>query len=317
MKILIGLEPRCLHTSMPWILARQFQAAGAELHWVFGGETRIADHYTTNGDHLSYPTDKQHQTHAGKILFQAGGSTLGWISFAARLLRLKPVDYDLVLVQHGTAMARLFQLRQFRIVTLGSWIGDTRADSLSLPPIIDTHLRAHNVESPYTLVYLPGKSIQDIEAMLERVEGRKFIVYSHDGQTRDHPNISFRTFEHARFRQDLCGASAVICRAEFGLVAECLHMGIPLLVEPGQGKREQQETATALHKSGLVHSSRRLTPMLISLWLDSTPRPAALRWPDVPQMIVDCVKDSSRAYESLHHSSVSLWDSLPIQLDEK
>ncbi|MBX2880975.1 MAG: hypothetical protein KTR32_13620 [Granulosicoccus sp.] len=318
MKILIGLDPRSLHTSMPWELARRFQEIDAELHWVFAGDSSLADHYTVNGDFLAYPADQQlhEQQYAGKILFRSSQTLFSLARFAAWIWRLQPASYDLVLLQHGTALSRLFQLRQFRTITLGTWSENLPTGGVALPPIVDTRLRPRNVSNPYTMVYLPGVPLSEIEAILDRVEDRKFVVYTHDQPVCNHPNICVRQFEHARFREDLRGASTVICQPEFGLVAECLHMGIPLLIEPKSGQQEQQETAITLHKAGLVHSTRKLTPMLISLWLDSAPRPPVVHWPEVVPMIIEAISDSNKTYESLHRRSTLCWNNLPINLSE-
>jgi len=228
---------------------------------------------------------------------------------------LHPTDYDLVLVLNSDTLSEQFRKSGFPTVALGNYNTSASTARATLPPIIDTRLSVNRANSPYTLVYLPHKSSSEIKTILDRVENRRFIVYAHEQMDESHTHMDFRAYNHKRLRQDLCGATSVVSELDEVLATECFHLGIPLLLESGAAQKEHQKTAEALHQVGLAHSARKLTPLLITLWLDSNPRLSPLQLPDLAQMMVQCIQQNQTSvYDALCRLSPLMWDALPVEL---
>ena len=102
-------------------------------------------------------------------------------------------------------------------------------------------------------------------------------------------NVTLRRISLRGFRADLCRAEAVISNAGFELLAECLHMGIPLLVKPVKGQMEQHSNACALQQLGWGTALETLDEARIRNWLQGERRVPAIRYPDVAGTLVDWI----------------------------
>lgn len=310
MRILVCVNPQCFNTSAPWQLARQFKSVGAEVHWILLGNTALNKDYSIVDNQLLYPDENVEQASAGRLLHQSVGHRSDWLTLMWRLFRLNSVDFDLVLIQGSTKLTRLFNAFGFNTIELGGWFEGLKSDVAVLPPIIDPTLKRRNDGKKYTLVYLPGIPIEESVLMLNHVEDRRFILFSDEEVVESSGRIEVRSFSHQAFRHSLCGASAVITLPDVNLMSECLHMGIPQLLETRWGSRRCKAAVASFHEMGLVYSTRKLTPLLISLWLDSPPDLPRIRWPDVAKSIANCDSGVVSFHQAVGEMSKSMWSHL-------
>ncbi len=173
-----------------------------------------------------------------------------------------------------------------------------------LPPLIDRHLPGDK-SAPFYLVYLPFEHQPTITALLNCLEGHRFVQYSPELTDAHSGNVTLRKTCHDGFKQDLSHCRGVICNAGFELVSECLHMQLPLLVKPVAGQMEQLSNAAALRQLGYARTLRQLTPDAIADWLDSDKTPPRLSFPDVAAAVVEWLLDGRR--EPLGALASRLW----------
>lgn len=83
---------------------------------------------------------------------------------------------------------------------------------------------------------------------------------------------SLRTDHHDSkhgFRHHLQRCNRVICHTGFELIAEALHLGIPVLTRPLSGQFEQQANAMALKELNLATVTRNLGVLNLDLFIHS------------------------------------------------
>jgi len=195
-------------------------------------------------------------------------------------------------------------LRYFAPANIGIGLHWHHFNSGILPPIIDTQLAHREGRAPFVLIYLPFEDQTKVTALLQQFGDFQFIQYSPDLQDGRSGNIELRKTNLHGFRDDLQHASAVICNAGFELVAECLHIGTPVLVKPVQGQMEQISNAFALQQLNWGETLVSLDAAKIEAWLKATKKAPAVRYPDVAAAITDWILDGEWADQS------DLWETL-------
>lgn len=173
-----------------------------------------------------------------------------------------------------------------------------------LPPIIDTELAFRDSSEPFVLVYLPFEDQTQVTALFHQLDHIQFVQYSPDVEDGHDGNVLLRKTSLHGFRNDLQHARAVICNAGFELVAECLHMGTPVLAKAVHGQMEQLSNAFALRQLNWGETLESLDLSKIKRWLENGQRSPAVRYPDVAAAIADWVlagnwDDQSELWESL------------------
>jgi uncharacterized protein (TIGR00661 family) len=100
-----------------------------------------------------------------------------------------------------------------------------------VPPILRKQIYAKKPsDKGHFLVYRQsGLSLDDIDVLSSMKE--RFIVYE-DLTTKRIRNVSFRKFSEKNFISDLASCRAVITDGDFGVIAEALQLGKPVLCIP-------------------------------------------------------------------------------------
>jgi uncharacterized protein (TIGR00661 family) len=195
-------------------------------------------------------------------------------------------------------------LRHFAPTNIGIGLHWHHFNTAILPPIIDTRLTHQEDRAPFVLVYLPFEEQSKVIALLNQFDDRQFILYSPDLVDGTQGNVALRKTNLHGFRDDLQHASAVICNAGFELVAECLHLGTPVLVKPVHGQMEQISNAFALRTLNWGTTLDTLDATRIGQWLQAPPRSPGVRYPDVAAALTDWILEGDWADQS------DLWETL-------
>lgn len=176
-----------------------------------------------------------------------------------------------------------------------------------LPPTVAPEVRTLDRspgEEDLILVYLGFEPLDRLIRLFGQFPDRRFHVYAKIPAERREGNVCARPISRPRFLADLARCAGVITNAGFTLTSECLHLGIPVLVQPIHGQLEQESNAVALEKLGLGLVTRHLCQTDLQRWLAAAPPPAQ-RYPDATSALVDWL--DAGAGESLGALSERLW----------
>ncbi|MET0377596.1 MAG: MJ1255/VC2487 family glycosyltransferase [Spongiibacteraceae bacterium] len=195
-------------------------------------------------------------------------------------------------------------LRWFAPATIRIALHWHHFDTAALPPIIDPQLTHREPREPFVLVYLPFEDQAAVTQMLQGFSDMRFAQYSPDLVDGEAGNVALRQTCFDGFRNDLQHARAVISNAGFELVAECLHMGTPVLVKAVQGQMEQISNAFALERLKWGSAIATLDKTAIRRWLDQSRHAPSIQYPDVAGSIVDWILEGEWADQS------ELWETL-------
>jgi len=181
-----------------------------------------------------------------------------------------------------------------------------------LPPTVDPEVRLlarATVEPDLVLVYLGFEPLARLVPLLRQFPGHRFHVYAKTPTGREEGNVSIRPVSRPVFLADLARCGGVITNAGFTLTSECLHLGIPVLVQPIHGQLEQESNGVALEQLRLGTVARGgLSRADVRRWLEH-PAPAPQHYPDVTGALVHWLDAGAR--EPLQALSDRLWDRLP------
>lgn len=158
-----------------------------------------------------------------------------------------------------------------------------------LPPIVDTHEDAVNVEADKIIVYLPFEQPEVISQLLAGFNGYHFLFYGSFERQETAGNVTYNPVSREGFQRDLARSGGVICNAGFELASEAICLGKKLLVKPVHGQMEQLSNALALEKLELGVAANQLTRDIISRWLDHF-SPKQVVYPDVAEYIVQWIQ---------------------------
>ncbi|PWI32035.1 glycosyltransferase [Vibrio albus] len=180
-----------------------------------------------------------------------------------------------------------------------------------LPPIVHTR-RADGVSEhqPFSLVYLPFESIEDIMDLLLRFTRHQFVCYHPEVIESDVvENIRLEPLSHVQFQQDLSACQGVIANGGFELPSEALSLGKKLLLKPLSGQFEQESNVATLEHLGLAQSMEHLDPSAVRSWLDESAA-ESVNYPDVASHLSDWILQGK-----WNNNSASLWESLWEKVD--
>jgi uncharacterized protein (TIGR00661 family) len=119
-----------------------------------------------------------------------------------------------------------------------------------VPPILRREvLEATPTRGEHVLVYQTSTSDRALLAQLDRISGRKFIVY---GLRRDavHGNCTLKSFSEKGFVTDLASARAVVTNGGLSLIHEAVYLGKPILSVPVRHQFEQEMNARYVEQYG-------------------------------------------------------------------
>jgi uncharacterized protein (TIGR00661 family) len=119
-----------------------------------------------------------------------------------------------------------------------------------VPPILRREvLEATPTKGEHVLVYQTSTSDRALLAELNRISGRKFIVY---GLRRDgvHGNSTLKNFSEKGFVTDLAAARAVVTNGGLSLIHEAVYLGKPILSVPVRHQFEQEMNSRYVEQYG-------------------------------------------------------------------
>ncbi len=211
-----------------------------------------------------------------------------------------------VIPRRGDSTASNAVMKYFAPVDIPLGLHWHHFDADILPPIIDTQLQRTRARQSHIVVYLPFENQEFVTQLLQRFGDIQFKQYSPDVVDTETGNVSLRRANLQGFRDDLCGAEAVICNAGFELVAECLHLGIPTLVKPVKGQMEQMSNALALHQLGWGSATDVIDEAALKNWLYGERRIVPIHYPDVAAALVDWILEGG--WDDKYTLCETLWD---------
>ena len=278
------------HISRARLMAAEFNRLGINVEYLFSGRPQSSyfdmEDFTQSrfGTGLSFVTS-QGRIHRRKTLTNSQP-----FRYAREVTTLRTDRHDLVISDFEPTVAWAAQLRKTPTLAIGHQYaldaaaprpqGDLfakwvlryfapaeqsigfhwhRYGRLTLPPMIDTSLTPISDSQRFTLVYLPFEDQRETVALLQQIRSEHFVLYSPDAGSETHcHNVSVYPLSRYRFRHHLQRCDRVICNTGFELIAEALHLAIPVLTRPLAGQFEQQANALALKELNLATVNRRL-----------------------------------------------------------
>ncbi|HMJ55127.1 MAG TPA: MJ1255/VC2487 family glycosyltransferase [Polyangiaceae bacterium] len=136
-----------------------------------------------------------------------------------------------------------------------------------VPPILrEEILKAHPTRGEHVLVYQTSTSDRALLAQLNRLHGRKFVVY---GLGRDavEGNCTLHSFSEQRFVRDLASARAVVTNGGLSLIHEAIYLGKPILSVPVRHQFEQEMNARYLEQYGYGLAAPRFDADVLDAFL--------------------------------------------------
>ena len=188
------------------------------------------------------------------------------------------------------------------------WCRTSRA---VLPPLVDAGIERVRIAQDFTLAYLPEDELSRLVSLFSQLRSKHFIVYSPAVvRASQQQNVSLYPAADKGFRHHLERANRLVCHADPGLVAQALHVGLPLLVKPGEAARSGD--ADLLLAAGLARVSRSLGVLTLEEFVESSDERRPLAYPDVAAAIArHCLSGEGFDAEAL---AERLWSAVPERL---
>lgn len=163
-----------------------------------------------------------------------------------------------------------------------------------VPPILrPAILAAERARGDHVLVYQTAAASGDALVPMLKSLPHKFRVYGLGREGHDE-NLEFRPFSETGFVDDLRSARAVIANGGLSLMAEAVHLHVPMLSIPVAGNYEQSLNARWLEHLGWGMFADRFDRDLAGVFLDHTARFEAAMADWVPRdnsMLFGCVDE--------------------------
>ena len=211
-------------------------------------------------------------------------------------------DYDVPILQRYSIAGLAIKLFAPATETIGlHWVSfDNRP---ILPPIIDTTIQCCPDEN-HIVVYLPFENQDDVASLLNRFSGYRFKIYG-PRAPEVIGNAEFFQMSVKGFKESLQSSRGVICNCGFTLIAECIHIGLPVLTKPLKGQIEQLANAYTLEQRHLAEVFYCLTYENLSHFIETARRKEANPYPNVADALAGWVVSGCR--ETVAELSEKLW----------
>lgn len=149
----------------------------------------------------------------------------------------------------------------------------TRNATFVAPILADDVLRLKPTQDGPLLVYV--NSSDGMEEMTRALDTLDVPVVAYGLPHLDGSRVVHRTPSRPGFLADLEHARGVVCTAGFTLLAECRHLGKPVLAMPNGGVFEQTLNAVHAHRQGWAHVAKGSVPNTneLSAFLDFAASP--------------------------------------------
>ena len=139
-----------------------------------------------------------------------------------------------------------------------------------VPPILRPEiLRAQRHLGEHVLVYQTSSNNSGLVPLLKRLPGR-FRVYGM-GREGTEGNVTLKPFSEKGFIDDLRTAKAVIAGGGYSLLAEAVHLHVPVFSVPIEGQFEQMLNARYLQRLGYGAMAEQLTAEGVEAFLSQIP----------------------------------------------
>mgnify|MGYP000491974441 CR=1 FL=1 len=120
-------------------------------------------------------------------------------------------------------------------------------------PIIRSEIRKmKRIEKDHYTVYLPAYSDEKIIAVLSKIKGVKWKVFSKNAKIYyQKKNVYIKPIDSKKFEKSISTCKGVLCGAGFETPAEALYLRKKLMVIPMKNQYEQSFNAKALEEMGV------------------------------------------------------------------
>ena len=342
MKILYGVQATGQgHISRARAMAQAFSELSIEVDWLFTGRDRerlfdmepFGEYLHRRG--LTFSTVDGHVRYLRTVVDN------NFFQFLKDIQRLPLEHYDLIVTDFEPVSAWAGRLRGLKTIGIGHqyafgentpragdhWLARTimhnfapvdiaiglhwaRFESDTLPPILDldkfnTGDDPSEQDAPFYLVYLPFEDQQRVTNWLCGFREHNFIQYAPGLEREQRRNVLRHPTSISSFKRDLHSCRGVICNSGFELNSECLQLGKPVLTKPLAGQTEQLSNALALETLGYARAMPGLCFDTARQWLDHTPAPTNLHFPDVAASLASWL--AGGCIESPQQLSRTLW----------
>lgn len=272
------------HISRARLMAAEFDRLGVEVEFLFSGRASRQYFDMEWFANRRYGTGLSFVTQQGRLSKRKTIASNQLIHYAREVASLRTEHYDLVVTDFEPTVAWAAHLRGSPTLAIGHqyalhpsapqpsgnmiarWLLRNFApaensvgfhwhpySATTLPPMIETSLAPCRTDHSFTLVYLPFENQSEIVALLKRCTNEPFVVYSPQANgISQERNVSIYPLSRSGFVETLQRCSRVICNAGFELIAEALHLGLPVLTRPLAGQFEQLANAMALDQLQLA-----------------------------------------------------------------
>jgi len=342
MRILYGIQGTGNgHLSRARLVAKHLQERGADVQYVVSGRERESLFAMESFGDYWHKTGLSMHSQQGRVRVKETLRELKMTQFM-RDVRALPTDkFDVVVSDYEPVTAWAARLSAVPCIGLGHQYGlGGQAPRASLdpalavllryfapadhriglhwrpyaehiaPPIVDTKMNL-SADTGRILVYLPWEKQSKVTAMLKRLRGYEFVQFSSSLKDGQSANVHLRKASLAGFKQELCGARAVICNAGFELVSEALYLGKPVLAKPIAGQGEQLSNALALEQSGLGRRMADLDLSTIADWLAQPVLVESQNYPNVAEHFSDWLLGGQ--WSDTAAFAKPLWGDMPKQ----
>ena len=174
-------------------------------------------------------------------------------------------------------------------------------------PIIRSDIRLlKRTEKDHYTVYLPAYSDVNIIAVLSKIKGVKWKVFSKETEIYyQKKNVYIKPINSKKFEKSLASCTGILCGAGFETPAEAIFLKKKLMVIPMKNQYEQHFNAKALEELGVpvLKALKKKHIPAIENWIESADL-VELHFPNETQQIVDTVLFDFIADEMLQLSKI-------------
>jgi len=174
-------------------------------------------------------------------------------------------------------------------------------------PIIRSDIRLlKRTEKDHYTVYLPAYSDENIIAVLSKIKGVKWKVFSKETQIYyQKKNVYIKPINSKKFEKSLASCTGILCGAGFETPAEAIYLKKKLMVIPMKNQYEQHFNAKALEVLGIpvLKSLKKKHIPQIENWIEGNTK-IELQFPNETQQIIDTILFDFIAEEILQLSKM-------------